>query len=87
MVNVSYWVLSLFFVLSFSNLVILFFVSAFLVRFRLDLMSFLADSLRVKQHPVSQELVDAKPKTWDEKYEEEVEIVSRRLRQSADGEL
>jgi len=80
----SYTVLALLFVLPLLNLIILFFVSAFLVRFRMDLMSFFTEPFPPK---VTNEELDLKPKTWDEKYEEEVELISKRLRQSANGDL
>lgn len=70
--------------LSLLNLVVLFFISAFLVRLRRDLAEFLSlylDSLSEENPPEPTE------KTWDQKYEDELESVSRRLRQSASGEL
>lgn len=86
---VHYIILSVFFVLCFLNFLILFFVSAFLVRFRIDLMTLLATMLAPNEKEKIEKLEEpkARTKTWDQKYEDEIESISRRMRENADGDL
>lgn len=84
----NYIVFSVFLIFSITSLVILFFIAAFLVRFRIDLINlinYLNDSA-----PKTQELEEsnlAKSKTWDQKYEDDLDLISQRIRQGNAGEL
>lgn len=82
---VDYIVLSVLLILCFLNFLILFFVSAFLVRFRIDLMT-LFDSLFSSKEKGEEPKIEL-TKTWDEKYENEMESIARRIRQNADGDF
>lgn len=81
----DYIVLSVLLALCFLNFLILFFVSAFLVRFRIDLMT-LFDSLFSSKEKGEEPKIEL-TKTWDEKYENEMESIARRIRQNADGDF
>jgi hypothetical protein len=68
---------------SFLNFIILFFISAFLVRLRRDLLgAFFEYKEPVLEKSENTEAVKSF-KTWDQKYEEEIEFINRRIRQNA----
>jgi len=73
--------------LCFLNFVILIFMAAFIVRLR----GFVSEvvSLILQEMPSTEELVPnenidvkpIKPKTWDQKFEEELDMIQRRIRE------
>jgi hypothetical protein len=69
--------------LCFLNTLIIFFLGVFVVRFNQRINQMFSDLVsvlvKVPEADVSLNLPESK-KTWDEKYEEEIEIFSRRLR-------
>ena len=73
-------------VISFVNLVFLFAISLFLVRFRDRVNNIFADLIEALEvmwgavPTAAPEVEPERPKTWDEKYEEELESITRRLR-------
>jgi hypothetical protein len=74
-------------VISFVNLVFLFAISLFLVRFRDRVNNIFADLIEALEvmwgavpTAAPPEAEPERPKTWDEKYEEELESITRRLR-------
>lgn len=63
-----------------ANSVILFFVGAFVVKLRDDMRQFMSDMVDL----ASQDAQPAQPlrsKTWDQKFEEEIDELQRRSRQ------
>ena len=76
-------------VIGFLNLVLLFNIGLFLVRFkdRIDLM--FKDGLEAMSvihgaiPEMTEPVLDNKVKTWDEKYEEELEFISKRMREGS----
>lgn len=76
----TYVVYSIIVALLIINSVILFFVGAFMVKLREDMRQFMSDVLDLaSQEPVSP--ATARSKTWDQKFEEEIEEIQRRSRQ------
>jgi len=69
------------------NFLILFFVSAFLVRFRNDIVQLFSSSYGVQQTSAPADRSPIVDKTWDQKYEDELEFISNRIRQNSDGGL
>jgi len=75
-------------VISFINFVFLCFIGIFLVRFKDRVNNIFADLIEAMEvmwgiMPVAPPVVSdpvERPKTWDEKYEEELEAMTRRLR-------
>jgi hypothetical protein len=74
-------------ILSFLNFLLLIAISVFLVRFRDRVNNLFKDLIEAMEvmwgaipvAPVTEQDSD-RPKTWDEKYEEELEAMTRRLR-------
>ena len=79
--------LFIFLFLSILNLIILFFTSIFLVRLRSELVRYLDEYLTSIPQIDKKEEKSIKSTTWDQKYEEELEIISNRIRSNIDGEL
>jgi len=67
------------------NFLILFFVSAFLVRFRADIVQFISTTTTTDTAQPSTAPERTADKTWDQKYEDELEFISNRIRQNSDG--
>jgi hypothetical protein len=71
--------------ISTANLICIFVLGAFIVKFRERLDGIFSDLLEMAETmwgaiPASQPVVASKLKTWDQKYEEELENIQRRLR-------
>lgn len=62
-----------------ANSVVLFFVAAFMVKLRDDLKQSIADMIDISNE--TQQVPGTKGKTWDQKFEEEIEEIQRRSRQ------
>ena len=73
-------------ILNFISIFIMIFLGAFLVRFRDRVNQMFSDFLAVLNEPFSNEAppanneADQEPRTWDEKYERELEAIQKRLR-------
>jgi hypothetical protein len=69
-------------VLIIINLILTFYIGAFLVRFRRDLTEVISSLLEINSEPLeNKQPEENSPKTWDQKYEEEIQEASRRLAQ------
>ena len=69
-------------VLIIINLILTFYIGAFLVRFRRDLTEVISSLLEITSEPLEKKQPEENsPKTWDQKYEEEIQEASRRLAQ------
>jgi hypothetical protein len=74
-------------VLSIVNFLILFYMAAFIVRLRGFVIEFL-ESLESEKYEDEDDTeadlsipnVDVKPKTWDQKYEEELDMIERQIK-------
>lgn len=79
--------LSIVLILALANLVLYFFLSVFIVRMNERFNSLISELIQLIASmdsvttipPVSEN----KPRTWDEKYEMELEMISRRMRQNS----
>lgn len=71
-------------IVSVLNLIVLVGIAAFLVRFRDRINGIFGDLFNVMGEmppvPTVADTTKPRPKTWDEKYEEELEALQRRLR-------
>ncbi len=63
------------------NLIVLFYLGANIVRLRENQREFLSDILQLIQGLDSNGKSRLKGKSWDEKYEEELDDIQRRIRQ------
>lgn len=63
-----------------ANSVILFFVGAFVVKLRDDMRQFMSDMVDLASQD-EQPAQLSRPKTWDQKFEEEIDDIQRRSRQ------
>lgn len=78
--NWNYLLLSLSIFFCFLNTIILFFAAAFLVRLKNDLINLIA----TKDYNYEVPLKKVKdPKTWDQKYEEELKVISQRISENS----
>ena len=81
--------LSILVFLTFLNLILLFNIGLFLVRFkeRANLMfTDILEAMSVVYGAIPEQLEQPEPtktKTWDEKYEEELEMIARRVRENS----
>ena len=81
--------LSVLIFISFLNLIFLFYIGLFLVRFkeRVNLMfSDALEAMSVVYGAIPEQSVEpviSKAKTWDEKYEEELEMIAKRIKESS----
>lgn len=80
------FILILFF--TFLNFLILFFLSAFLVRLRIDffniLNNFLDSSFSNDKDESKHKDSILKQKTWDQKYEDDLEAISNRIKRNGE---
>lgn len=69
-------------ILSVANFLILVYLAGFLVRLRgfvSDIVDLFMDNTLTETPPVEDQNMDVKPKTWDQKYEEELEFIQRQI--------
>jgi hypothetical protein len=82
----DFYILCLIAFLGFANLVLLFFLGVFVVRSHdrtISIIGNLIDVLLSQTGDDATTSVALKPRTWDEKYEAELEAIAQRMRQSS----
>lgn len=79
--NWNYLLLFLSCFFCFLNTIILFFAAAFLVRLKKDLINLIASKEYYYPEVPLKTIKDLK--TWDQKYEEELKVISQRINESA----
>lgn len=75
-------------ILGLANFLILVYLAGFLVRLRgfvSDVAEIVMSGVLPTSTPTEEPNMDVKPKTWDQKYEEELEMIQRQIQKEKDG--
>ena len=72
--------------LQFLQFIFLFYIGAFLIRFKKDTASILIEMIEIENSKTQVKPVEKeKTKTWDQKFEEELTVADRILRENLKG--